>query len=276
KGDMKLSRDLLQEALAGFREVGSKTSVANALENLATTASAQGDLEAARKMLEEAIVIDRERGVKSELAWGLAGLGDIDLAEGKLDDATRGYNDALSIRTEIGEKATIAESQLALATVALEREQSVEAESRIRTARDEFRNEKQVDDEMLADSLLSRALLLQHRYGEAQKEVDAGKVLVPKSQNRVNQLQLGLAAAQLQVVQDRLHEAKGNLAAILAEAKKTGLLEFQFEARLETSKIERRSARNAGDGHLLTLQKEATSKGFLLIANKASKERAAR
>src|SRR5207253_10947213 len=83
KGDLKVSQNLFQEALSGFREVGSKTSVANALENLAAPVSSQGDLEGARKMLEEALAIDRKQGVKSEAAWGLAGLGDIDLAEGK-------------------------------------------------------------------------------------------------------------------------------------------------------------------------------------------------
>ena len=38
KGDLDASQKFLQEALDGFREVGSKSSVANALENLASTA----------------------------------------------------------------------------------------------------------------------------------------------------------------------------------------------------------------------------------------------
>ena len=273
KGDLKVSQDLLQEALAGFREVGSKTSVANALENLAATVSGQGDLEAARKMLEEAVAIDRKQGVKSEAAWGLAGLGDIDLVEGKLDDAGRNYNEALSVRTEIGEKGTIAESQLALAVLALERGQIDETETRVREARQEFRNEKQIDDEMLADTVLARALVAQHKYEEAQREIAAGKSFVAKSQNRVNQFQLSIATAQLQAEQNRIEEAKRSLITILAEAKQTGLLEYQFEARLELGEIEMKSGKTAsGRAHLGALQKDATSKGFLLIARKAAKE----
>jgi tetratricopeptide (TPR) repeat protein len=270
KGDLKISEGLFQEALAGFREVGSKTSVANALENLAAPVSGQGNLEAARKMLEEAVAIDRKQGVKSETAWGIAGLGDIDLAENKLDDAARNYNEALAVRKEIGEKGTIAESQLALAILSLERGRPSEAEITLRQAREEFRNEKQTDNEMLADTVLARALMAQGKYPEAQKEIIAGKTFLAKSQNRANHLQLGLAEAQLQAAQNRREEANRTLAAILAAAKQTGLLQYQFEARLELSKNEMKSGKTvAGNAHLVALQKDAESKGFRLIARKA-------
>lgn len=275
EGHLKISRDLLQEALAGFRDVGSKSSVANALENLAATTFSQGDLEAAREMLEEAIAIDRKQGVKSEVAWGLAGLGDIDLAEAKLDDASRNYQEALSLRIEIGEKGTIAESQLSIATLALEQGQPVAAETRVRDAREEFRKEKQIDDEILADTCLARALLAQHNYREARKEIEAGKALVSRSQNRANQLQLEMAAGELYSDQNQLEEAGRHLIAILSAAKQIGLLEYQFKARLELGKIEMKSGKSSvGASHLHALQEVATTKGFLLIASKAAKERA--
>ena len=277
KGDLKVSQDFFQEALAGFREVGSKTSVANALENLAAAVSGQGDLEAARKMLDEALAIDRKQGVKSEAAWGLAGLGDIDLAQGKLDDASRDYNEALSVRTEIGEKGTIAESQLALAVLALERGLPNETETRIHAAREEFRKEKQIDDEMLADTVLARALLAEHKYAEAGKEIEAGKSFAAKSQNRANQFQLSIAAAQLQAAQNRTQEAKRNLIAILAEAQQTGFIEYQLEARLGLGEIEMESQKaGSGRARLDALQKDAFGKGFRLIARKAAQELAAR
>jgi hypothetical protein len=186
-------------------------------------------------------------------------------------------NEALSVRTEIGEKGTIAESQLALAILALEREQPAETETRIREAREEFQKEKQIDDEMLADTVLARAMMAQHKYEEAQKEIEAGRGFVAKSQNRANLLQLNIAAAQLHAAQNRIEEAKRNLIAILAEAKQTGLLEYEFEARLELGEIEMKSRKTtSGRAHLSALQKDATSKGFLLIARKAAKEQAMR
>jgi len=68
--------------------------------------------------------------------------------------------------------------------LALERKQPAETETRIREAREEFRKEKQIDDEMLADTVLARAMMAQHKYEEAQKEIEAGKGFVAKSQTK--------------------------------------------------------------------------------------------
>lgn len=273
KGDLKLSQGLFQEALAGFRNVGSKGSVANALENLAACVSGQGDLKTAREMLDEAIDLDRKQGIKSEEAWGLAGLGDIDLAEGKLDDAVRDYNVALSVRTELGEKATIAESQVTLANLALERAQPSEAETRIRTAREEFRKEKQIDDEMLADIALARTFMAEAKYFEAHNEIQSARSFLAKTKTRSNQLQLEIVTAELEEALHRVNEAKQSLREVLAEAKQTGLVEYQYEARLELGKIQMRSGQTAsGSADLIALQKDTASKGFLLLASKAAKE----
>jgi len=272
KGDLDASQKFLQEALDGFREVGSKSSVANALENLASTAVSRGDLKAARKMLEEAVAIDREKGIKSEVAWGLNGLGDIDLAEGKLDEASREYKEALSLRTETGEKGSIAESQLSLANMALEEGLPAEAETRAREAREEFRKEKQVDDEILADTILARAFLAQQKYAEAKKEIEDGKGLTARSQNRANRLQLDIAAAKLDAARSGGEPARQSLAAILAEANRTGFVEYQLEARLALGEIETGSGKiAAGHARLTALQKDAAAKGFLLIARKAAR-----
>ena len=271
KGDLVASQRFLQEALEGFREVGSKTSVANALENLASTAISRGDLRAARKMLEEALVIVRAQEIKSEIAWALTGFGDIDITEGKLADAGREYKEALSFRTEIGEKGSIAESQLSLANLALEEGRPTDAEGRLREAQQEFLKEKQVDDELLANTFLARAFLAQRKYVEAEKEIRDGNVLASHSQNSANRLQFRIAATELETARGLTEPARQALMSILAEATRTGFLEYQFEARLALGEVEIRSGRvAAGQTRLTTLQKDAQAKGFLLIARKAA------
>jgi eukaryotic-like serine/threonine-protein kinase len=271
KGDLVASQRFLQEALEGFREVGSKTSVANALENLASTAISRGDLRAARKMLEEALVIVRAQEIKSEIAWALTGFGDIDITEGKLADAGREYKEALSFRTEIGEKGSIAESQLSLANLALEEGRPTDAEGRLRDAQQEFLKEKQVDDELLANTFLARAFLAQRKYVEAEKEIRDGNVLASHSQNSANRLQFRIAATELETARGLTEPARQALMSILAEATRTGFLEYQFEARLALGEVEIRSGRvAAGKTRLTTLQKDAQAKGFLLIARKAA------
>jgi eukaryotic-like serine/threonine-protein kinase len=270
KGDLDASQRFLQEALEGFREVGSKTSVANALENLASTAISRGDLKAARKMLDEALVIVRTQEIKSEIAWTLTGFGDIDITEGKLADAGREYKEALSLRTEIGEKGSIAESQLSLANLALEEGQPADAEGRLLEAQREFLKEKQVDDELLADTFLARAFLAQHKYAEAEKEIHDGNVLALHSQNSANRLQFRIATTELETARGQTEPARQALMSILAEAIRTGFIEYQFEARLALGEVEIKSGKVAlGQIHLTTLQRDAQAKGFFLIAHKA-------
>jgi eukaryotic-like serine/threonine-protein kinase len=270
KGDLDASQRFLQEALDGFREVGSKTSVANALENLAATEISRGDLKAARKMLDEALVIVRTQEIKSEIAWTLTGFGDIDMAEGKLAEASRDYKEALSLRTEIGEKGSIAESQLSLANLSLEAGQPADAEGMLREAKQEFLKEKQVDDQLLANTFLARAFLAQNKHLEAEKEVREGRVLVSHSQNSGNRLQFDVTASELESTRGLTEPARQALISILAEATRAGFIEYQFEARLALGKVEIKSGKVAlGRIRLATLQKDAEARGFLLIARKA-------
>ena len=222
-------------------------------------------------MLEEALVIVRAQEIKSEIAWALTGFGDIDITEGKLADAGREYKEALSFRTEIGEKGSIAESQLSLANLALEEGRPTDAEGRLRDAQQEFLKEKQVDDELLANTFLARAFLAQRKYVEAEKEIRDGNVLASHSQNSANRLQFRIAATELETARGLTEPARQALMSILAEATRTGFLEYQFEARLALGEVEIRSGRvAAGKTRLTTLQKDAQAKGFLLIARKAA------
>jgi len=158
-----------------------------------------------------------------------------------------------------------------LANLAIEEGQPSEAEGRLREAQVEFRKEKQVDDELLADTFLARAFLAQHKYTEAEKAIRDGKVLASNSQNSSNRIQLRIAATELETARGLTEPARQALISILAEATRTGFLEYQFEARLALGEVEIRSGKiAAGHAHLTTLQKDAQAKGFLLIAQKAA------
>ena len=125
---------------------------------------------------------------------------------------------------------------------------------------------------MLADTVLARAFLAQHKYAEAQKEIEDGKGLAAKSQNRANRLQLGIAAAELEAARGGIEQARQSLLAILAEANRTGFLEYQLKARLALGETEMSSGKTtAGHTRLIALKKDATAKGFLLIARKAAR-----
>ena len=66
-------------------------------------------------------------------------------------------------------------------------------------------------------------------------------------------------------------EAIQALETVLAEAEKIGYAPGRFEARLALGEIEMKSGKTAaGRARLEQLEKDATAKGFLLIARKAA------
>jgi len=66
-------------------------------------------------------------------------------------------------------------------------------------------------------------------------------------------------------------EATRILAPALAESRKAGLLRYELEARLASAEIEIKSGNaRVGRADLTLLEKEATAKGFLLIARNAN------
>jgi hypothetical protein len=65
-------------------------------------------------------------------------------------------------------------------------------------------------------------------------------------------------------------DARKELEEVLAEATQLGLSQYQFEARLALGQIEMKPRKMIeGRAHLAALEKDATAKGFLLIARKA-------
>lgn len=118
---------------------------------------------------------------------------------------------------------------------------------------------------------LARAFLAQRKYAEAEKEIHDGSILAAHSQNSGNRIQFAITATELESARGLTKPARQALMSILAEATRTGFIEYQFEARLALGKVDIRSGRvAAGQTRLSTLQKDAQEKGFLLIARKAA------
>ena len=71
-----------------------------------------------------------------------------------------------------------------------------------------------------------------------------------------------------------LSGARRSLNTALAESRKYGYRDLEFEARLALGEIEMKSGnRDASRATLRTLERDARAKGFLLVARKAAKTR---
>ena len=272
QGDLKQGKKMLEEGLAASQEIGDQERASTALYNLGEVLRWQGDLKGARKRYEQAEALSKQIGDQSGVAYALYSLGDVSTAEGRFSAALDYYNQSITLRTQMGEKGNVAESQMALALLQFEEEDAIGAESPLREAREEFRKEGMRDDEILANILLARILLVQGKLAEAQKESAGVHDLLAKSQDFSVRLRASIAEAQLAAAAGQPQEAVRILQTTIASARKSGYLGYLLESQLALGEVEIASGRpGVGQSLLAEVQRQAEQRGFQLITYKATR-----
>lgn len=274
QGNLAAARAKMEEALSVYRQIDSQAEVSRVLENIADLLLRQGDLSAAQLKFDEALKISQHGDYKSHAGYALVGLAEISMDRGDLIDAGKKYEEALKLRTEIGEKGMVAENQLDIALLRIEEGRFADAESLARQAAEQFRTEGEVDDEANAFAILAKSLLLQGKVELAQHAIDSAMERSKKTENRGLRLFVATNAASVRAANGGMREASGKLISSIAECRKYGYLGGELEARLALGELELRMGKvSEGRAHLFTLEKDATAKGFKLIAAKAAASR---
>ena len=275
--DLPGSRRMLAEAMTDFQEIGDKRGVVGTLENTGIILVDEGKLDEARKKQEQALAIAQEMGNKSLTAYALYLLGEVYAHQGNLAAARKSNEQALQIRNELGEPRTIGETQLSLADLAIEEKQYSNAESTAREAAQQLEKLNNVDDATVGYLILARALAAQGKMADAQTAIAKASDLTQKGGDTNVRLRVAIESALLRAssgVPADISEAKKSIQSALADATRQNLTGIQLEARLAQGEVEMKSGdRTNGRAHLAFLQKDATSKGFLLIARKAAAAR---
>jgi hypothetical protein len=169
-----------------------------------------------------------------------------------------------------GAKGNAAEGRVMLADLALEEGHTAEAESGLRKAIEVLSAEGNSEGEAFARSILAEALINTGDRSEAEKQISQAQTLAPKVKDLMKGLDIELSVAQAEAALGKTAVAKKLLESGLAEATKYGLVPHRLEAQLELYKIEMKFGNTtSGRAHLTALEKDATAKGFLLIARKA-------
>jgi DNA-binding winged helix-turn-helix (wHTH) protein/tetratricopeptide (TPR) repeat protein len=270
QGSLREANTGYREALSKYREIDDKDGEARALCNLGLLLDDEGNLAGAQQMFQQALAVTQPTGNGSVSAYALFGLGNILVKEAHFVAARKAYSESLAMRNETGEKATAAESRLALADLTIAEGRPAEAESSAREARDQFRQEDQADDELIAGSVLAKSLLEQGRFADAQLAVERASTLAAKSQNRGVSLRFAITAASVLAATGKMDQAKSSLVGALGDATKKGYLGYQLDARLALGKIEMKADKGSmGREHLRELARIAKSKEFGLIARHA-------
>ena len=196
--------------------------------------------------------------------------GTISRAQGDLAAARKTYDEALALQKEISASGDMARTRLAMAALSIDEGRPADAEQPARDAAEEFRKEKVGDQEASAYDLLARSLFVREKVGDARKAIDQAVTLSQKIDNRRIRLAVALTGARIAAASNRTGEAEKRLAAVLEDTKRFGHAEYEFEARLALGETEMRAGKAAGRSRLAALERDASTRGFLLIARKAN------
>ena len=107
RGDIERVRALAEEALAGFRRVGFEKGETQALTSLAEVAEADGDLERALELLDEARGFAESSGFRWWLAGVSARTASLSLDLGRLDEARQSVEQALVLSQAMRDRSAM-------------------------------------------------------------------------------------------------------------------------------------------------------------------------
>jgi eukaryotic-like serine/threonine-protein kinase len=270
QGDPRGARQFYEKSLDVCREEKNSEILFPCLLNLAQVAADQGDLLRAQSLLQENLELSGKSERKEVVTYALASFAGLLIKKAQLREARAKDEQALSIHTQLGEASGVAWDRLGLASISLEEGRPAEAEAAAREAIEAFRKQKSVDAQARAHTLLARALLAEGKLKEASTEIDQAKALWEKTRDFDQHFDIGMVSARILAQSNDPAEAEKQLNLLLDESTRDGLVSYQFEIRLALGEIEMKSGKTAtGTSRLKSLEKDATAKGFLLIAHKA-------
>ena len=273
QGDLTEAKQLLEESIPEYQAVDDKEGVVLNLDSLGDMWRQNGELDKAEAAYRQAEVIARQIEDKDAIAYVLSGMGDLALDRGDLPVARKRYQESLELRIQAGEKQTAGESRVSLANLAIEEGQAREAEASVRACKEQFHREQQADDELSASIAVIEALLAQGKPGEAQKEMEAAQHLGNATQNRFLRLRFELASGRVWLASDVPETSRGLLQRVTGDAHRYGFVGLQLAAELALAELASKIRLGTqAQIELHTVQRSATSKGFGLIARKASQE----
>ena len=271
EGEFPAAQRLLEESVKISRRTGEKRALAFALYNLASVRTSLGDLDKAEQVYSESRQVFADAGNKLGETGAISALGDVRLKKGDLTGARKLNEDAIAEREAIGSSAWTAENQMAIAEISLEEGRALEAETALRHVIKDFRAHDDMTSAAEAEALLINSFLAQDKRADAKNAALEAAQLAAKSGDREAAIYAILAQARVHTALGEISEAVNSLQMALTNAKKLGIVAAQLEVRLALGETEMKSRNPAsGRAELASLERDARTKGFLLLARKAA------
>ena len=278
-GQPERAEKVYREALESASAIGNKYIEGMAEYNIGEVRQEEGDLEGARKFYTEALASFQQAG-SEEYDIGLTkSLGELALAGGNLGDARMLYQKAMSMKQASQQKLSAAETEMDLDQLSLEEgKHGAELEASLRRIAElfgsgnEISNNNALNDHALALALLARCLLSEGRSEEALSTIEQAAQISVKTDPSVR-LSVAVTAARIRfAAAPKSGGAKvlNELSKTVAEARALHYLGVELEGRLALAEVEiQLGARTGGRAHLHAVEKDASKRGFVLVARKA-------
>lgn len=277
EGNLAQAQTEFSDLLAASLSAGEKFGTALSQAELASVLNARGRLGEARKLYEDSLATTRGMGDEEDTAITLSSFAILQMELDDLPAAHRSAQEAADTAQKLNEKADLAEARAVLASVLLEEGDAPQSELAARQSSEAFAAEKASLKQADSDSMLALALLAQNKIDEAQRVSARASAVASRSQFLRNRLSIGIRVARVQAGAGHSQEALQKLSGVLAEAKSSGQVPQELEAQLAMSEIELKTGKSSKTrAQLAALKREATSRGFLLVARKSDEAAAKR
>jgi TolB-like protein len=310
-GFLKESFPLNEQVVATYRRIDAKSKLSNALWHRGTLMKQLGNYQQADVSLRESLQLAQTAGPRSLTASILIDLADLSTIRGDLKDAEAKYDQGLAsaqqnfkdqvpsiqmarsdvlvkkndlagashLLQELLKQSEDAQAQedaayckFLLAEVSVADGRAAEAEPLARQAVDGLSGLGSLDEEPYALGTLARSLLAQNKVSEAQQAIAKARELAQRSQDVHIQMDVAINEGRVQAAAGKTDQSISSLSAVLSRAIRLGCVSCALQARLALGEAELKAGRTAaGRNTLNALQKEAATRGFLLIAREAAR-----
>jgi hypothetical protein len=225
----------------------------------------------AEKDLKQALEIARENNDKISQCSTLRDLGILAVMRDEDAEARKTFNQAAELATANGDSGETAFIKMWLAKLDLDEGHAAESATALGDVRAALQKTRQIGPAVQASALTVEALLAQGKSNEAESAAQAGKSVAQQSPFFEEGLRFRIALAKLDASRGKVSLARSELSQVLAQAKLHGFPELEFEARLELGKLELAEGQvTSARAKLETLSHDATAKGYLLVAHRAT------
>jgi eukaryotic-like serine/threonine-protein kinase len=269
-GDLKGALKMQLQSLDAFNEINNKSGASETLYDLGNLSIEMGDLGEAKKYYDQALAIAREISYHVGEPYPVSGLADLMLVQGDTAGARQQYEAALALAQDAKVEGFATRIKLSLATVAMEEGNYSDGEKLAREVvgpLDKGPGASNTSAPALA--ILSRNLLGEGKLKEAQTTASQALAIAKQAVAQPYHFDASLSDALVKAKMGKTAEARQELETQLAVGRKYGYMLYEYDVRLALCKVELWSGAASARSDLATLENDAKSRGFLLIADDA-------